>query len=252
MEQHLWGPNWVTRRPQLVAALESDPLFKRHASHYELSRVDRYRIALRKGVAYRAIARRLGLRVTAGGEQYDDWLLLQDLAGEPLPDHLHVMMFVPAIRSLGTPEQKAEWLPRCEDYSVVGCYAQTEMGHGTNLRGLETTATFLPETQEFELCTPNLTTIKWWPGNMAKTANHALVMANLVLPGGLSVPGQMFIVPLRSADGHAPRSGVRVGDIGPKQGYTPNDNGFLALHGVRIPKKNMLSKWVQVLITNAF
>jgi len=242
----LWGPFWSRRRLELVAALEREPIFRRDAAHYEHSRVDRFRIALRKGVVYRQIAQRMGLRLTSGGQPYDEWLGLQDLVGEPTPDHLHVMMFVPAIRALGTPEQREEWLPRCEDYSVVGCYAQTEMGHGTNLRGLETTATFLPETQEFQLSTPSLTSIKWWPGNMAKSANHALVMANLVLPDGLTVGGQMFIVPLRSSEGHAPMPGVYVGDIGPKQGYSPNDNGFLALDAVRIPRKNMLSKWVQV------
>jgi acyl-CoA oxidase len=28
---------------------------------------------------------------------------------------------------------------------MIGCYAQTEVGHGSNVRALETTATFLSE-----------------------------------------------------------------------------------------------------------
>ena len=40
---------------------------------------------------------------------------------------------------------------------VAGSYAQTELGHGSNVRGLETTATFIPETDEFELHSPTLT-----------------------------------------------------------------------------------------------
>lgn len=41
---------------------------------------------------------------------------------------------------------------------------QTELGHGTFLRGLETTATYDPKTEEFVLDSPTLTSHKWWPG----------------------------------------------------------------------------------------
>jgi len=41
---------------------------------------------------------------------------------------------------------------------------QTELGHGTFLRGLETRATYDPKTQEFILESPSLTAYKWWPG----------------------------------------------------------------------------------------
>lgn len=43
-------------------------------------------------------------------------------------------------------------------------YSQTELGHGTFIRGLETTATYDPETKEFILNSPTLTSYKWWPG----------------------------------------------------------------------------------------
>lgn len=32
------------------------------------------------------------------------------------------------------------FLEKAERYEYVGCYAQTELGHGSNVRGLETTA----------------------------------------------------------------------------------------------------------------
>lgn len=38
------------------------------------------------------------------------------------------------------------------------------MGHGTFVRGLETTATYDPSTKEFILHSPTLTAYKWWPG----------------------------------------------------------------------------------------
>lgn len=66
---------------------------------------------------------------------------------------------------------------------IIGTYAQTELGHGTFVRGLETTATYDPETQEFLLHSPTLTSTKWWPGGMGKTATHAVVMARLIVNG---------------------------------------------------------------------
>lgn len=49
------------------------------------------------------------------------------------------------------------WLTFCQN--VVFC-----LFLGTHLRGLETTATYDPATQEFILNSPTVTSIKWWPG----------------------------------------------------------------------------------------
>ena len=43
--------------------------------------------------------------------------------------------------------------------NYIGTYAQTELGHGTFIRGLETTATYDPRTEEFILNSPTLTAI---------------------------------------------------------------------------------------------
>jgi len=75
-------------------------------------------------------------------------------------------MFVPTLLSQATPEQQAEWLPKALGLKLVGTYAQTELGHGTFVRGLETTATFDPETDEFVAHSPTLTATKWWPGGV--------------------------------------------------------------------------------------
>lgn len=73
-------------------------------------------------------------------------------------------MFIPALKNLGTVEQQAEWVPKALELKVIGAYAQTELGHGTFIRGLETTATYDPSTKEFVINSPTITAYKWWPG----------------------------------------------------------------------------------------
>ena len=75
-----------------------------------------------------------------------------------------MQMFIPALLSQATPEQQADWLPKAMGLKLIGTYAQTELGHGTFVRGLETTATFDPKTDEFVAHSPTLTSTKWWPG----------------------------------------------------------------------------------------
>ena len=50
------------------------------------------------------------------------------------------------------------------EHGIFGTYIQTELGHGTFVRGLETTATYDKTTQEFIIDSPTLTSIKYWPG----------------------------------------------------------------------------------------
>lgn len=65
-------------------------------------------------------------------------------------------------------------MPKILNYDIIGCYAQTELGHGSNVRGLETTAKWDPVKKEFEIHSPTLTASKWWNGSMGRTATHAV------------------------------------------------------------------------------
>jgi len=164
--------------------------------------------------------------------------------GNPLG--LQFVMFIPALMGQGTADQQAKWLQRAMECSIIGTYAQTELGHGTFLRGLETRATYDAKTQEFVMETPSLSAYKWWPGGLGKTANFAVVMAQLYTRGkceGL----HPFLVQLRDEDTHEPLPGVIVGEIGPKLGLNTNDNGYLGFEKYRIPRDQMLMKHAQVL-----
>ena len=74
----------------------------------------------------------------------------------------------------GEPDQQAEWLPKALGLRLIGTYAQTELGHGTFVRGLQTTATYDAEAREFVVHSPALTATKWWPGGLGKTATHVV------------------------------------------------------------------------------
>ncbi len=89
-----------------------------------------------------------------------------------------MQMFIPTLLSQASPDQQAEWLPKALGLKLIGTYAQTELGHGTFVRGLQTTATYDPDTQQFILHTPTLTATKWWPGGLGKTSTHVVSFAD--------------------------------------------------------------------------
>lgn len=165
---------------------------------------------------------------------------------EVSPFLLHLGMFVPTIIGQGTPEQQMHWLPRALGMEIIGTYAQTELGHGTFIRGLETTATYDPATEEFVLHSPTLTSYKWWAGGLGNTVNHCIVVAQLYTKGECHGV-HPFMVQIRDLETHMPLVGIKVGDIGPKMGFNTADNGFLVFNNYRIPRENMLMKNAQVL-----
>ena len=153
-------------------------------------------------------------------------------------------MFIICIKLMGTQAQQKEFLDKCGKYDIVGCYAQTELGHGSDVQSLQTTATLDEEKDEFVINTPTIEAAKWWPGDLGCYANWALVHAKLIIRDkdyGI----QNFLVPIRDEDMNL-LPGVEAGDIGPKFGFLAKDNGFMFLRNVRIPRKNMLRKYVKI------
>ncbi|RHY31981.1 hypothetical protein DYB32_002962, partial [Aphanomyces invadans] len=188
-------------------------------------------------------------------------VISQDLTGYATPTLLHHAMFTKNLASIFTPEQVAAWGTPIDSFQWLGCYAQTELGHGSNLRSLETTATFLPDVDEFELHSPTLTSIKYWPGALASTANMAVVYARLLIHG-TDHGVHSFLLQLRDFTTHKPLPGITVGHIGnvwifqrvysfslfsssttDKLAFNTVDNGYLKLDRVRIPRANMAMKF---------
>lgn len=154
-------------------------------------------------------------------------------------------MYLVTLRNQTTPEQQEKFLKPAEAYQHIGCYAQTELGHGSNVRGLETTATWNPEDKTFTIHSPHLTSSKWWIGTLGRTANHAVVMAQLII-GGKPYGPHPFVVQIRDLKTHEPLENIYVGDIGPKFGYNTMDNGFLLFNHVKVPHIAMLARYSSV------
>ncbi|KAJ3182800.1 hypothetical protein HDU85_002403 [Gaertneriomyces sp. JEL0708] len=231
------GKENLERDRTLTKVLESEKVFDKKDWYYQ-GRTERF-----KGSQERA--RRI---VEIGKEQ--DWDRMTKwramaIVDEPGPFALHFSMFIPTLEGQATDEQMAKWLPLANNFRIIGCYAQTELGHGSNVQGLETTATYIPETEEFEIHSPSLTASKWWIGGLGRTATHAIVVARLILKGK-DHGTHTFIVQIRSLEDHTPLPGITIGDVGPKLGYQQVDNGFMLFDKVRVPRDAMLMRYARV------
>ncbi|KAF9202782.1 acyl-coenzyme A oxidase [Haplosporangium sp. Z 27] len=177
----------------------------------------------------------------------EDLLLCLEFIDEYLPVTLHETAFIPVIYAQGSDEQAKYWGPLAEKHQIIGCYAQTELGHGSNLSQLETTATLNRDSDEWIIHSTTFTASKWWIGGLGAVATHALIQARLIIDGK-DYGAHGFIVPIRSLKDHRPFPGVKVGDIGPKSygGFSKIDNGFVRFDNHPIPRENMLMRFAKV------
>ena len=145
----------------------------------------------------------------------------------------HFGFFLEIFAVQASEEQKARYMPQINSLEIVACFAQTELGHGSNVRGIETTAHYNVESDHFILNSPSITSIKWWVGALGVGSNFALLVARLIIQENDYGPHALF-VQIRDRKTHEPLPGVSVGDIGPKMGLVGNDNGFLKFESFKV------------------
>ena len=161
---------------------------------------------------------------------------------------VHLGLFGNCIKGNGTDEQITYWLQErgaAMMRGIYGCFAMTELGHGSNVGQLQTTAIFNESNNTFTINTPNLTATKWWIGGAAHSATHSVVYARLIIKGK-DYGVKTFVVPLRNTKTFQLETGVVIGDIGAKMGRDGIDNGWIQFNDVVIPKENMLCRFIQV------
>jgi acyl-CoA oxidase len=153
-------------------------------------------------------------------------------------------LFGGSVYFLGNEEQRRAILPGIADLSTPGCFAMSEVGHGSDVANLETVARWDAETRTFVIHTPREAARKDWIGGAAIHARTATVFAQLEARGerhGVHA----FVVPIRHADGSL-REGVRAGDSGHKMGLNGVDNGRLWFDHVRVPEDALLGRFAKM------
>ncbi|MDR7275474.1 acyl-CoA dehydrogenase family protein [Catenuloplanes atrovinosus] len=153
-------------------------------------------------------------------------------------------LFGGAVYALGTRRHHEAWLPGIIAGDVMGCFAMTETGHGSDVQRLRTTAVYHPETETFDLHTPYEAARKDYIGNAARDGRMAVVFAQLIV-GERRHGVHAFLVPIRDDRGR-PMPGVTIGDAGAKAGLLGVDNGRIAFHHVTVDREMLLDRYGQV------
>jgi acyl-CoA oxidase len=153
-------------------------------------------------------------------------------------------LFGGSVLQLGTERHHAAYLPAIGSLNLPGCYAMTETGHGSNVRDLETTATYDPSTDELVIHSPSPDATKNYIGNAAAHGRMATVFARVIVQDedhGVHA----VLVPLRDERGRS-LPGVTIGDNGLKEGLNGVDNGTIAFDRVRVPRTNLLNRFATI------
>lgn len=245
------GEDMLRLKKSIFSALESDPVFARPGRGLAVERLReltflRCRRLLRLDVLRADALLRSPLQLLAlvTGLGMYDW----SLAAKAF---LHAFVFGSAIFNSGS-ERHLKYIPKIFNMEIFGCFALTELSHGSNTKAVRTTAHYDPATEEFVIHSPDFEAAKFWVGNMGKTATHAVVFAQLYVPGGQCHGLHPFLVQIRDPKTLLPMPGVMVGDIGEKLGQNGLDNGFAMFHKVRIPRQDLLNRTGDVTPEGAY
>ena len=155
-----------------------------------------------------------------------------------------------SVLRLGTDYHHRKYLPATATLDLPGCFAMTEIGHGSNVRDIETTAVYDSSTGEFDLFSPTFTSGKNYIGNAGLHGKIATVFAQLKTRGE-SHGVHAFIVPIRD-DAGRPLPGVRLEDNGEKLGLNGVDKAPLGLAQARSPRPEMRHRFAQVAPDGAY
>ena len=149
-----------------------------------------------------------------------------------------------SVHSLGTEKHYAKYLKDIGSLKIPGCFAMTETNHGSNVKGMETTATYNHDDQTFTIHTPHQKAQKEYIGNAAVHGQMATVFAKLIIDN-TDYGVNAFIVPIRDTNSMVLK-GITINDCGLKMGLNGVDNGTISFDQVVIPKENMLDRFASV------
>ncbi|KAF9937566.1 fatty-acyl coenzyme A oxidase [Mortierella antarctica] len=236
------GEKYTKIREKFMMELERDPTFRM----YDMYDVTKDEIRVRTMEKFRTIVHYVSAEPVPIFTMRMQTISLID-PGFWTRFGVHYGLFFGALRGSATSSQFSHWVSKgaLALNGMVGCFAMTELGHGSNVAGLETTATFDEASDQFIIHTPSVTATKWWIGGAAHTATHTVCFAQLIVRGK-RYGTKSFVVQLRDTRTYTLMPGINIGDIGKKMGRDGIDNGWIQFTNVRIPRTNMLMKHTKV------
>lgn len=158
-------------------------------------------------------------------------------------------LFGGSVFFLGTKKHHDKYLKSIGTLELPGCFAMTETGHGSNVRGLETTAIYNSEDQTITINSPTQQAGKEYIGN-ALDGKMATVFAQLIVDGQ-NHGVHAVLVPLRD-DSNQLLPGIKVEDCGYKLGLNGVDNGRIWFNQVNVPIDNLLNRFGNVSLEGKY
>ncbi|MBS1699135.1 MAG: acyl-CoA dehydrogenase family protein [Actinobacteria bacterium] len=244
---------WADTRREARAMIK-DPAFWRDDSlgkdeHRERVLSQMHLLVQNKAV-HRAFPKRLGGDEDNGGNIAGFEELVAADPSLQIKSGVQWGLFGSAVLQLGTAEHHDRWLPGIMSLEIPGAFAMTEIGHGSDVASIGTTATYDPATEEFVINTPFRAATKEYLGNAALHGIAATVFAQLIT-NGVNHGVHCFYVPLRGEDG-VDLPGIGREDDGLKGGLNGIDNGRLSFDHVRVPRTNLLNRYGDVAVDGTY
>ncbi len=207
---------------------------------YRIRILDQLKALCEQGLAGYAFPKEYG-----GHDRQGDHIAVFEMLGYGDPSlaikfGVQIGLFGGAVYMLGTEKHHKKYVEKLHKGELLGCFAMTETGHGSDVKGLETTATYDHGTKEIVIHSPEYSSGKEYIGN-AMHCSMAAVFAQLIVDGE-NHGVHTVLVPVRDENGQVLK-GVKIEDCGYKLGLNGVDNGRLWFDNVRVPAENLLNRY---------
>ena len=227
-----------------MRALLRDPFFCyqtiRNKEEYRQRTLDQLKVLAQQGLSAYAFPKEYGGEARYGEHiAIFEMLAFHDLS-LTIKFGVQFGLFGGAVLGLGTEKHHRLYIQPLIKADLLGCFAMTETGHGSNVQGLETTATYDKETDSLIINTPTDKGNKEYIGN-AMHSSMAAVFCQLIVDGQQQGV-HCVLVPIRNEQ-HECMPGVTVKDNGYKMGLNGVDNGKLWFDHVSVPRENLLDRF---------
>lgn len=232
----------------MIKQLITQPEFR----YYEGTNIDVYRrkvLGWTRRIADAGIGQAFMARSVGGEENLSKFMgAFETLAFHDLSLIIklgvHFGLFAGSVQRLGTEYHHRKYLPDAAAAKILGGFAMTEIGHGSHVQGLETTAVYDRKTDSFIIHSPTYSSGKAYIGNASNDGRFMIVFAQLDLDGNRHGV-HAFVVPIRDEKG-APMPGVIIEDNGLKMGLNGVDNGKIWFNQVHISRAELLNRFAEV------